>query len=64
MPVQTSFTDLAVRAEKLPEGTFLALSWPLEPVMLISKIWALFLVLRVLVKGSLSRVDRGGIRGG
>jgi hypothetical protein len=64
MPVQMSFGDLAVRAEKLPEWTFLTLCWPLESAMLIFRIWALFLVLRVLDKDSLSRVHRGGIGGG
>jgi hypothetical protein len=51
MPVQSSFGDLAVRAEKLPEGTFLTLNWPLEPAILISKIWALLLDIRAVGRG-------------
>ncbi|KAF2819664.1 hypothetical protein CC86DRAFT_375130 [Ophiobolus disseminans] len=59
MPCRTSFGDIAVRAEKLPENTFPSLSCPLEPAIMISKTSAAFLLLRTLNGDVLFRMNRG-----
>jgi hypothetical protein len=64
MPVQTSFDELAVCAEKPPEGTLLIINQPSEPAISISKIWALLLDFRKINRDRLFQMDRGLFRRG